>query len=133
MSAIKLNVFFNHLNSYCYRFNNLTLFISLSLSILSLSISLSLYIYIYIYSPFGWGCRIHRLHLCRGLRSPSTSVLIYDIKQSDGEVPVMQEIWGMWSTLSLPSFPGPLWPGVVAHESILSMSQIELNCVLMLN
>ena len=25
--------------------------------------------------PVGWGCRIHRLHLCRGVRPPSTSVL----------------------------------------------------------
>ena len=38
----------------------------------------------------------------------------YDTKQSDGEVPVMLEFWGMRSTLSLPSLPGLLWPGVVA-------------------
>ena len=25
----------------------------------------------------------------------------YDTKQSDGEIPVMLELWGMWSTLSL--------------------------------
>ena len=25
--------------------------------------------------PVGWGCRIHWLHLCRGIRSPLTSVL----------------------------------------------------------
>ena len=25
--------------------------------------------------PVGWGCRIHRLHLCRGVRPPLTSVL----------------------------------------------------------
>ena len=29
--------------------------------------------------------------------------------------------------------PGPLWPRVVAPEKVLSMSQIELNCVTMLN
>ena len=40
----------------------------------------------------------------------------YDTKQSDGEVPVMQELWGMQSTLSLPSLPGPLWPRVVAPD-----------------
>ena len=39
----------------------------------------------------------------------------------------------MWSTPSLPSLPGPLWSGVVAPDRVLSMSQIELNCVLMLN
>ena len=43
----------------------------------------------------------------------------YDTKQSDGEVPVMQELWGMRSTSSLPSLPGPLWPGVVAPDSDL--------------
>ena len=58
----------------------------------------------------------------------------YDTKQSDGgEVPVMLEIWEMWSTLSLPSLPGPLWPSMVALNRVLSMGQIELNCVLMLN
>ena len=31
-----------------------------------------------------------------------------DTKQWDGEVPVMQEIWGMRSTPSLTSLPGPL-------------------------
>ena len=29
----------------------------------------------------------------------------YDTKQSDGEVPVMLQLWGMRSTLSLPSLP----------------------------
>ena len=39
----------------------------------------------------------------------------------------MLEFWGMWSTSSLPSLPGPLWPGVVAPDRALSMGQIELN------
>ena len=77
---------------------------SLSLSI-SLSISLSLYIYIYIcitlsfsslsihlkisiwwylsqsvyiyrsIYPVSWNCRIHQLHLCRGVKTPPTSDL----------------------------------------------------------
>ena len=29
--------------------------------------------------------------------------------------------------------PGPLWPGMVAPDRVLSMGQIELNCVLILN
>ena len=49
--------------------------------------------------------------------------MIYDIKLSDGEAQA-QEIWGMY-TPSLPSIPGPLWPGVVALDRILSMGQIE--------
>ena len=56
-----------------------------------------------------------------------------DIKQSDGEVPVMLELWGMQNTYSLPSLPGPLWPGEVAPDRVLSMGQIGLNCVLVQN
>ena len=40
----------------------------------------------------------------------------YDIKQSDGEVPVMLELWRMQSTLLLLSHPGPLWPWMVAPD-----------------
>ena len=57
----------------------------------------------------------------------------YDSKQSDDEVLVMLELWGMQSTPSLLSLPGPLWPWVVAPDRVLSMSQIELNYILMLN
>ena len=53
----------------------------------------------------------------------------YVIKQSDGEVPVMLGLWGIWSTPSLPLLPGPLWAGVVAPDRVQSMGQIELNCL----
>ena len=33
----------------------------------------------------------------------------------------------------MPSLPGPFWPKVVVPDRVLSMGQIELNCVLMLN
>ena len=33
----------------------------------------------------------------------------------------------------MPSLPGPLLLGVVAPDGVLSVGQIELNCVLMLN
>ena len=82
--------------------------------------------------PSRLGCRIYLLNLCRGVRPPKECPG-YDTKQSDGEVPVMLELWGMRSTLSLPSLPGPLWPGVVAPDRVISMAQIELKCVLMLN
>ena len=58
--------------------------------------------------PVGWGSRIHRLFLCRGVRPPANQCPGYDTKQSDGEVPAVLELWGMWSTPSLPSLPGPL-------------------------
>ena len=45
----------------------------------------------------------------------------------------MLELWGMWSIPLLASLPGPLWPLVVAPDRVLSVTQIELNCVLMLN
>ena len=51
----------------------------------------------------------------------------YDTKQSDGDAPVMLEIWGVWSTPLLPSLPGRLWPGVVARERFLSMVQMKFN------
>ena len=73
-------------------------------------------------------CRIHRLHLYRGVTPQK-----YDTIQSDGEVPVKLELWGMRSTLSLSSLTDPLWPGVVALVRVLSMGQIELNCILTLN
>ena len=44
-----------------------------------------------------------------------------DTKQSDGEIPVMQEIWGMRNTPSLSSLPGLLRPRVVAHDRALCM------------
>ena len=76
--------------------------------------------------PVSWGCRIHQLHLCRVVRPPNETPG-YDTKQSDGEVPVMQELWGMWSTPSLALIPGLLWPGVGAPDRALSTGQIELN------
>ena len=106
-------------------------------------IRIYIYIYIYIYwsnrlelqntltaGPVRWGCWIHRLHLCRGVK---LSRRLSWIRQSDGKVPVMLELWGMQSTPLLPLLPGPLWPGVVAPDRVLSMGQIEINRVLMLS
>ena len=66
-------------------------------------------------------CRIHWLYLCRGVKKKPTSVLVYDTKQSDGEVLAVLEFWGMRSTPSLPLLPGPLMPRVVAPDRALSM------------
>ena len=52
----------------------------------------------------------------------------YNTKQSEGGDPVMLELWGLRSTSFI-----PLWPGVVGPDRVLSMGQIELNRVLMLN
>ena len=53
-----------------------------------------------LYCPIGWGCRIHWLHLCRGVRPPPNECPGYDTKQSDGEVPAMLELWGMQTECS---------------------------------
>ena len=97
------------------------------------------YIYTHTHTPpkiihcsISWGCRILQLHLCRGVRT-SNKCPRYDTKQSDGEASVILELWGIWSTLSLPLLPAPLWPGVIAPDRVLSKGQIELNCILMLN
>ena len=46
---------------------------------------------------------------------------------------LMARLQYCWSFGKLSSLPGQFWPGVVAADKILSMSQIELNSVLMLN
>ena len=45
----------------------------------------------------------------------------------------MLEFRGMRCTPSLPLLLSPLWPGVAAPDRVLSMGQIELNCVISLN
>ena len=77
-----------------------------------------------------WGCKIHRLILCRGIPPPQYDrILGYDTKQFDGEVPLML---GNTCTVLLKSLPGPPWPGVVSPDEILSLGQTELNIVLVI-
>ena len=64
-------------------------------------------------------CLLSRFGLLKTLPNECSG---YGTKRSDGEVPVMLGLWGMWSTPSLPLLPGPLWPGIVAHDRALSMS-----------
>ena len=42
-------------------------------------------------NPVGWGCIIHRLHLCIGVRL-SYKCPGYDTKQSDSEAPIIPEL-----------------------------------------
>ena len=39
----------------------------------------------------------------------------------------MQELWEIKNTPLLPSLPGPLWLGVVAPDTVLSMGQTEIQ------
>ena len=66
-------------------------------------------------------CSIHWLLLCRGVIPPPNECSGYDTKHSDGEAPVMLELWGMQSTPSLPFLPGSPWPGIVAPDRVQSM------------
>ena len=121
---------------------NLSLHLRQSLPILRLPISSCSYIRIFgILSSLRritwpvrtqWSCWIHRLHPCRGVRL-SQWVSWFDSKQFDSEVPLILELWRIRSTLVLLSLPCPLCTGVVTPEKVLSMSQIELNNVLMRN
>ena len=45
----------------------------------------------------------------------------------------MLVLWGIRRTPSLASLLDQLWPGLVVIDRVLSMGQIELNCVLILN
>ena len=64
------------------------------------------------------GYRIHRLHLYSEV-TPSTSVLDMTLNNL-----IMRSQW-CWSfgkcTPSLPSLSGPLWPGIIAPDRVLSM------------
>ena len=71
--------------------------------------------YSYPACPVGWGCRIDRLHLSRGI-SPLNECPGYDTKQSDGEFPLKLELWEMRSASLLPLLPGSLWPRMVASD-----------------
>ena len=57
----------------------------------------------------------------------------YDTKQSNGEAPVMLELWGMRINPLLPPLGGPHLPGVVVPDRVLSMGRIKLNRILMLS
>ena len=93
----------------------------------SLTIQLNMrHLFSYIFhkalAQYGWGCRIHRLHLCGGVRfPPAMSVLDMTLNILMGEAPVMLELWGMRSTPTLPLLPGRLWPRMVAPDRALSM------------
>ena len=77
--------------------------------------------------PVSWDCRIRLLHIWSRVWFPTPRGCPgFDTKQADGEALVMLELWGVRSTPSLPSLPGPLWLAVVAPDRVLRMDQIKL-------
>ena len=72
--------------------------------------------------------------LTASLQKGTTPTSLLDITQkSDSEAWVILELWGKRSTPSLPPLSSLPWPGVIAPDRVLSLSQIELNSVLSLN
>ena len=61
---------------------------------------------------------------CRGVR-PLNECPGYDTKPSDGEAPGL-ELWGMWTTPSLPLVPSPPWTGMLVPDRVPCMGQIKL-------
>ena len=59
-------------------------------------------------------------------KTTSQPVSWYETKQSDDAASVF-ELWGMWSTPSLPLLPGPLKARVEVPDSVLSMSKLCAN------
>ena len=96
------------------------------------------FFFFFFFCPVGWGCIIHRLLLYKGIRPPTHTHAhkecpAYDTKQSDGEVPVILDLLEMLSTYSLSFLYGPLWSAVVPPDRVLSMGQIKVEPVIMLN
>ena len=60
-------------------------------------------------------------HLCRGVRPPNNECPDYDTKQSDSEVPILLELWGMQSPRSTQA--ASLQRGQTPHPmSVLNMA-----------
>ena len=72
-------------------------------------------------------------HLYKEVRLPNNESPAYDIKQSDAEPPGRLELSEMWSTPLLLSLPGSFWPEMLVPDRVISMGQIELNCILVQN
>ena len=64
---------------------------------------------------------IHIFLVARLLRGKTLPTSVLDMTPNH----LILELWGVWSTLSLPLLPVPLKPWLVASERVLFMGQIE--------
>ena len=76
--------------------------------------------------PVGWGCRIHRLHLCWGVH-PQISVLDMTLNNLMMKFQWCWGFRGMRSISSLPLLPGPLWPRGPYRTKLHTYA--KLNCL----
>ena len=65
-------------------------------------------------------CLFTQVHLLIDSSVEGQYIIIWH-KTSDGEVPIMLELWGIWSTNPMPSLPAPIWRRVVAPYKALFM------------
>ena len=80
---------------------------------------LAYFLLFFFLTPVSWAVEYTSYTSAEGYDSLQS--VSYDTKQSDAEAPVILELWGMQSILSLPTLPV-----VVAPDSVLSVGQIEL-------
>ena len=79
-----------------------------------------------VHSRASWGCGIHQMHLCRGVRSP-LPLSILDMTLTHLIVRLQSwSFWRMGNTPSLPLLPGQPGFKIVVPIRIPSMVQIEL-------
>ena len=119
-------IFFFSIFSIFFFLSPSSTLLPLMFSSITLSVSFFKYLFFscfqFLSCPVSWNCRIHQLHLCRGVRLPPMSVLIWHSTIC---------LWGsspgaLWSTSLLPLLLGPLWPREETPDRVLSMGQIEL-------
>ena len=79
------------------------------------------------YGPVSWGCRIHRLHLYRRVRPTLQSVSCIIWWGASGNAWILSNV--KYPFIPIAPSPGPLWPGVVGSDRVLSLGQIELNWI----
>ena len=78
----------------------------------------------YVLSLWTFDVRFTHSHIMAMVQDFPNERPAYDIKQTDGEVPVRLELWEIWCKPLLPLLPGPLKPRVITSR-VLSMFKLN--------
>ena len=71
-------------------------------------------LFLLLFCPVSWGCRIHQLLLCCGVRSPPKECLRYDTKQSNGgALGNVEYSFIAIAPKSIPTWSGRTWLGPI--------------------